>query len=90
MFPMEQQQLAGDELAAQTKAARTFSGALMREQREKKSLSRPDLVIALYDLDCRVAEMTLLRYETGVSVPDVNTAGKIAQALGVRLDNLMV
>lgn len=86
---MEQTTPVGDEVATTQKAARAFSGAAMRARREKEGLSRPDLLIKLFEAGVRVSEVTLLRYESGESVPDVNTAERIARALGVRLDNLL-
>lgn len=65
---------------------RVFSGYKLRCAREDRGLGRGRLRKAI---GCAVTVETLRNYETGKTAPDMNTAAKIAAALGVGLDDLM-
>ena len=76
-------------MKATEQAQRAFSGARMFAARKAKDMTRRALAKALDD---RVTERTLARYETGEggACPDLNMSIKIAQALGVALEDLLL
>lgn len=61
------------------------TGDLIREAREARGFSQAKLA-ALID----VAPSTVYRWETGGSEPPFSTAGRLARALDVPLDALLV
>ena len=63
-----------------------FSGKLMKERRTAAGVSRARLSIAM---DSIVGPHTIENYESGMRVPTVNTALRIADALGIKLKDLL-
>jgi DNA-binding XRE family transcriptional regulator len=83
---------AGEEMAPKKAdaPARRFSGAKLRELRDRKGLSRRDVMLALHGLGESLAERTLVNYENDESVPDMNLGLRLAQVLGVSFDDFLV
>ena len=67
--------------------ATTFNHKVLREQREKLSMSREDLVVKLAELDLRVSSSTIIRWEDGLYAPDAGDLPKIAHALELQVSD---
>lgn len=63
-----------------------FSGKKLRKARESCGLSRARLCTAI---KLYIGMQTLIRYERGDASPNIDTAGKIAAVLGVKVEDLM-
>lgn len=62
-----------------------FDGALIKELREKRKMSREDLAVELAKLDHRVHSQTIKSWEDGETHPDADDVPFLASALGVTL-----
>lgn len=63
-----------------------FSGELLLAYRKHAKMSRQTLA---YKMRCDICAKTIKNYETGEHIPSVNTALRLAEALGVGLEALL-
>lgn len=56
----------------------------IQEIRKARNMTQADLAALL-----QVTPATISRYESGERIPDINTAAKIAAALGCKVDDLI-
>jgi transcriptional regulator with XRE-family HTH domain len=62
-----------------------FSARRLRDARQGAGLSRERAAVA-----AGLSASTVFRYEEGATVPDVDTASRLADVLGVTLADLLV
>lgn len=64
---------------------RRFSGDCLREARERAGLRREDVTVS-----ARCGFSSLCSWEAGRTVPNANSLARVADAVGVALDDLFV
>ena len=60
----------------------------LKQLRNKKKLTRQDVVLALHDAGLKITENTLQNWENGKGEPDVSDAKILADIYGVTLEEL--
>lgn len=64
---------------------REFSGALLRQARENANMRREDLAY-----HAQVSLASIAQYELGGSNPSANNLARLADALGISIDDLFM